>query len=498
MSGGVAASGTPGRGQAPTTAGTSAGPSGNARFPDYLLVRERPLTFDPVDATQRDVHQLRGLAAYGPYSAALAPSLGLGAVRLGLVCIRGDGQRLRDFLNSLTGAHTSDAKSGYFPPFRGFEPVFRERLEVPQRGTDVVVTISREQADAALAGPEPERRFLELLDAALNQLALRRAEFDVAAIYFPDRLAPIFKVRHDDYDFDLHDATKALAAGRGIPSQIVRDRAIDYPDRCSVLWSLGTALFAKAGGIPWKLADAAPRVAFVGLSYVLQRYAGGQRVVTCCSQVFDDRGHGLQFLLFTADDFLVHGRTPYLKRADMRRLLTKTLQLYVDQAGALPDRLVVHKTTPFHREERDGAADAFGPVPRYELLHVQEENGWSAVKGAGGKPANFPVDRGIALPISKYSFLLWTKGDVPGIGAASSFYQEQKGIPAPLLVTQEAGSGPLEETAAELAGLTKMNWNTGRLYNDLPVTLRSGTALGRIAKYLPHVRQLPYEFRLFM
>ena len=59
----------------------------------------------------------------------------------------------------------------------------------------------------------------------------------------------------------------------------------------SVMWRLGIALYCKAGGVPWKLAEHDPETAFVGLSYAM-RFGATQDVtfVTCCSQVFDSDG----------------------------------------------------------------------------------------------------------------------------------------------------------------------------------------------------------------
>lgn len=477
----------------------------DSRIPDYERIQEIPLTFDPVRKDRIDVHPLRGLVQHGPFSGKLSPSLVPSTVRLAFVAPEGYGARLRDYLQDLHEVHSPTREAGYFPDFPGFRRIFGVDLQVPQNRSDPSVSLSLKTLQEVMHGPDPERRFLALLETALRELMLRRSEFDVIIFYFPEFLAPIFKVREQGYEFDLHDATKALTASAGIPAQIILDRSIGYRDRCSVLWSLGVALYVKAGGIPWKLAVSSPGTAYVGLSYVLATNGEKQQVVTCCSQVFDDQGHGIQFLIFTAEDFVRIGRNPFLKRADMRRLLTKTLEVCV-QHGGLPRRVVVHKTTHFTTDEREGAAEALGDLENYELLQVQEETAWTAVKGRGGRrpgekgmPTPYPVDRGTVLPISRFSFLIWTQGDAEGVvRAGRSFYQEGKGIPSPLLITQHAGSTPLLETATELFGLTKMNWNTGRLYNNLPVTIKSASTLGDIAKYMTSVRQAPYLFRLFM
>ena len=474
------------------------------RLPDYERVREAPLAFDPVRKDHIDVHPVRGLLQHGPFSGNITPALVPPTIRLAFITPAEYGSRLRDYLHSLHGQHSPPKDGSYFPDYPGFKKVFGVDVAVPQGKADPVVLLPLGDLQKALHGADPERAFLAMIQGAIQRLMLRRAEFDIIVIYFPDFLDSVFTVRDQDYSFDLRDATKAITASAGIPAQVIRDRSIDYNDRCSVLWSLSVALYAKAGGIPWKLASSSPGTAYVGLSYVIQKVGGKQQVVTCCSQVFDDQGHGIKFLIFTADDFVRIGKNPFLMRADMRRLLMKTLEVCV-QHGQLPRRVVVHKTTHFTKEEREGAAEALGQLDSYELLQIQEDTPWTAVKGQTGRadgkgePTRFPVDRGTVLPISLYSYLLWTQGDAAGVVTPGrSYYQEGKGIPSPLLITQHAGSTPLLESATELFGLTKMNWNTSRLYNNLPVTIKTASTLGDVAKYMSSVRQAPYLFRLFM
>ena len=45
-------------------------------------------------------------------------------------------------------------------------------------------------------------------------------------------------------------------------------------------------------------------------------------------------------------------------------------------------------------------------------------------------------------------------------------------FPSPLLITRDAGAGPLERTAHDVLALTKMDWNNDALYDPVPVTIR--------------------------
>jgi len=470
------------------------------RLPNYSVIPESSLLFDPTNEQASAPHPLRGLLHHGPFGAKLSPPIVPPPIRLAYITVEGHATVLRDHLNRLEQTFESTAKSGYFPEYSGFQRVYGIPLTLPQSRREPVSLIPETEARTALSHPEPERAFLQVLEHAVAALSLRRAEFDIIVFYFPKFISPIFKVYGEGYEFDLHDATKAITATLGIPSQVILDRSIEYADTCSVMWSLSLAIYAKAGGIPWKLNNAAPvGTAFIGLSYVLRQHEGKQSVLTCCSQLFDGQGHGLQFLLFSADEFRFVGRNPFLTKPGMRSLLTKTLELYARQMGNVPPHVVVHKTTQYTRDEREGAAEALGDLSGYDLLQVQEETSWLAAKGKRGEATPYPVDRGTVLPLSKFSFLLWTQGDVWGATEQNkSFYQEAKGVPHPLLITQHAGDSDMLDSAAQVLALTKMNWNTSRLYNVLPVTVRSASALGDIAKYMGKHSAAPYQYRLFM
>ena len=158
-------------------------------------------------------------------------------------------------------------------------------------------------------------------------------------------------------DFDLHDHLKAVTAARRIPIQLVReDRALAYPHRASVMWRVGLALYTKAGGVPWKLADADPETAYLGNSYAVRPVASDRpRFVTCCSQVFDAEGAGLEFVAYDAHEVEVQRDDPFLSRNEMFRVMARSLDLYRRRhAGRTPRRVTVHKSTEFKPEEIDG------------------------------------------------------------------------------------------------------------------------------------------------
>nr|MBA4159905.1 hypothetical protein [Gemmatimonadota bacterium] len=215
----------------------------STRLPDYERIKEAPLAFDPVRKDRIDVHPLRGLIEHGPFSGQMSPALVPPTIRLAFITPEAYAAPLRDYLRCLNEVHAPPRGGSYFPDFPGFRSVFGVDLAIPQGKADPVVLLPLKNIQQALQGPDPERLFLAMVEGAIRQLTLRRAEFDIIVLYFPEFLDSVFTVRGEGYTFDLHDATKAITASTGIPAQIILDRSIGYKDRCSVLWSLAVALY---------------------------------------------------------------------------------------------------------------------------------------------------------------------------------------------------------------------------------------------------------------
>jgi hypothetical protein len=344
---------------------------------------------------------------------------------------------------------------------------------------------------------------------ALRRLSLVRDQFDVAVVHLPDSWAPAFRTRY----FDAHDALKALGAQFSIPTQVVNDRSFSFQYKASLAWRLGIALYVKAGGVPWKLAPlpgVPNRTAYIGLAYALRGDPQEAHYVTCCSQVFDMDGGGMQFVAFEARDPVKDveeaRRNPFLSRDDMRAVLARSLHLYQDRNGGdLPKRLVIHKTTAFKTEELEGALDALAGVQEVECVEIGSNSAWRAVwliesgnLNFLSKPSGYPVPRGTVLIRSGVSALLWAAGNAPGASTTGDYYQGKKSIPRPLVLTRHAGSGPLETTALEAHALTKMDWNNDALYDPVPVTIRYSQRLAQTIANVPGLPGHAFPYRLFM
>jgi hypothetical protein len=230
------------------------------------------------------------------------------------------------------------------------------------------------------------------------------------------------------------------------------------------------------------------------------------RFVTCCSQVFDAEGSGLEFVAYDTHEVEVQRDNPFLSHTEMFRVMTRSLDLYRRRhAGRSPRRVMVHKTTEFKQDEVDGAMEALHLCEAVDLVQVVEDVGWRGVRIDGGRagtkkgnPTAFPVSRGTVIGISPGEALLWTHGDVQGIGGRGTYFQGARSTPRPLRLVRHAGHGSWDDTTRAVLALTKMNWNNDALYDPLPVTMSYAKVLARVVKRMPGLGSAPYQFRFFM
>ena len=467
-----------------------------SRLSAHQRLPEPKLTFHPDRPEDQDVHPLKGLLNFGPYSRSALSGV-LDPIRIAMIIAPGLEPAVTRFFADFERPYAPKERLSYLPAFPGFKTVFGVRLVQGSPATRILLPGS---LDTELQSVQrPHLALAQRLTQVLATLEQVRTEFDVVVIALPDRWEAAFEGAAGE-DYDLHDYLKAAAAMRGIPFQIVREsRALAYSCRCSVMWRQSIALYTKAGGVPWKLAETSEDVAFIGLSYAL-RNSGTGRFVTCCSQVFDADGAGLEFVAYETDEVRIERDNPFLSRSDMRRVMARSLALFRKRhAGRTPTRLVIHKTTDFKPEEVDGCFDAWGRDTGLDLYHIQQDAGWRGMKLADKKTLDpYPCDRGSLLQLSGREFLLWTQGNAPEAVGGKNFFKEGKGIPSPLLLRRFAGHGDFLDAGRFVLGLTKMNWNNDALYDRLPVTVGYAHTLADIVKRVTQLRPHPYHVRFFM
>ncbi|HXL91967.1 MAG TPA: hypothetical protein VN969_23745 [Streptosporangiaceae bacterium] len=227
----------------------------------YWQLPEPLLAFDPADPRQLAVNPLAGLASFGPYSYtsnSLHPN-----IRVALLAPEGDLQELRGLLRELWLPQEPREREEYLPPYPGWRKAFGCGIE-PAAGR-AQISLSPDLDTRARGAGSPAQMLAAALSEGLRAFAQVRDSFDVIVFYLPPRFTPYFSAGL----FNLHDAVKATAAELGLSTQIITSEALRYRCRASVAWRLSTALYAKAGWVPWKLHTQSgpldPQAAYIGL-----------------------------------------------------------------------------------------------------------------------------------------------------------------------------------------------------------------------------------------
>ena len=476
---------------------------GGNRIPEWPSLpsckyEEPTMCFSDTDREKRTVNQLKGLCQYGPIDFSYNNGQARPSVRLAVLSPNQNMDSILAHLNKLNSAIPNTGKDRYIPNYEGFEKIYRRNLFIPTK-LQKDLYIGYDGHKISRMSPSD---FLSFMKCGIDFYAQHVFDFDVLIIYIPKYFSHFRTATTISTDFNLHDALKLYATEKGIKIQLIEEKSIYSYDMCKVMWALSTSLYAKSTGILWHPEAIQNDTAYIGISYA---YSSKKKICIGCSQLFDSTGTGIRMVLRKINNPIFLSKdNPYMREDDARTLMTELREQYYHSTPVNTlKRIVIHKTTPFIKEEITGITQAFRGI-EVELVQIQEYCSWRGIR-FGMQPGQtvdgFAVKRGLAVKVDSNSFLLWTHGCVihPEISGTLNYYKGSREIPTPLFIRRFAGNASGEILAREILMLTKMNWNSGdSLYKNLPVTLDFAKVLARMSKQDEAIFDKAYDFRFFM
>jgi argonaute-like protein implicated in RNA metabolism and viral defense len=255
---------------------------------------------------------------------------------------------------------------------------------------------------------------------------------------------------------------------------------------------------------PWLLDSLDPDTAFVGLGFSIGRKTKeGKHVVLGCSHLYNAKGEGLQFRLSKIENPVIVRDDPFMSHEDARRVGETVRELFYESRMKLPGRVVIHKQTPFRKDEREGLQEGLSGVSEIDMLEINEDSALRYVAsvpkpGGGFDEDNFPVRRGTAVKLDNYTALLWVHGVTDAVMPGLRYYKGKRRIPGPLILRRHSGRSDFSVIAREVLGLSKMDWNSADLYARLPATVHSSRHIAKIGSLLQRFGPVSYDYRLFI
>ncbi len=501
---------------------------------DIRILLEPDLEFG-LGQTSADPHA--GLALFGPHD--VASTTRPGSMNVGVFGTSEGIERFALFAEALgrpvissdvTGPRPETKQPYLWPPFPGIEAVFNTPWSTPTLNGE----LSEEAIAKALQQGDRHQRAFDLSNLYLEQARLASERDDpprVLVCVIPDDVwlhcrprsrAPegaksasskILQARRGQDDLfggydpeqyelspDFRRQLKAKAMEFGIPIQLIRESTLRIGEATSRserqlttlsdrAWNFATALYYKAGGRPWRLRSAREGVCYVGISFRLADQGSSNRTACCAAQLFLDTGDGVVFRGEFGPWYSDERKQFHLSPGSAEKLLSGVIEVYREQGGPPLREIFLHSRSGIDRDEFAGYQRACPSGTKLVGIRVNRDtHGIRAYR-----PGRFPVQRGTFWPLTDRAALLWTAGFKPALMTYDGW-----DTPVPLRIDIQHGESNIEQVAADILGLTKLNYNACRLADALPVTIKFSDMVGEILVSNPTIGHRRPNFKFYI
>jgi len=428
-----------------------------------------------------------GLDKYGPLDYSNKERK-FNEIRLACISKETDLQRMQTLAQKLNNKYRPRG-AGSQVEYKGFSEIYR--INVKPFSQENTALISNEEITKALNNGDPFQAIVNLYQTKIQEIQNKaKGKYDVLMIQVPRDF--------DNYQIsdgrDLRSYIKVLAVRKDIKTQVVTENVLNPWDDCDNMWHLSVGVYTKAGGVPWTVKELSTSLCFIGIAYGIKQGASGQSILSGLAEVFDEFGKHVSMYtinceVFGKDFTLETDRGYHLGKDKMKTLIENAIGEYGKAIQTLPKNVIIHKTTFFNQNEKEGVREALEKNgTHYDLVYVQGNSSHRFL--AAGK---YPPERGI----------FWKKDDLTGILCTVGYVDDFRtypgaGSPVPLELHKDQGDTKIDVLGKQVLALTKMDWNSASLMLKDPVTTKYAARVVDVLKAGLQADELVKDIRYYM
>ena len=292
---------------------------------------------------------------------------------------------------------------------------------------------------------------------------------------------------------DLRSLVKAICMDYDIPIQILRPSTTEpynpeHPKReddATTFWNLVVAAFYKSNHLPWRVRGILEDTCYIGISFFRDR--GDPSVVkTALAQFFslDSEGYVFKGKKAIVDEY----NAPHVSKDEARGLIEKAIEVYKsNKDNRIPHRIVVHKTSRFTDDEKNGFQEGAKEIEKLDLIAFGTRD-IKLLRWGQQSPI-----RGTVVRLPDKSILLYTFGYIPYLNV----YPGPR-VPSPLEILEHHGNTSIDVICKEILALTKLNWNSAKFCIKAPITISFAKRVGFFLRNAPPTLTPKNKFKFYM
>ena len=429
-----------------------------------------------------------GIPLYGPKS--LHTPRHKKEIHIGFVGEAGAIENVLQFINDCSaGVKAEDIGNGSMP-FPGLSSEVGYRFEIIS-SDQTIEKITNSEREKILNNATPGTQFSEMLNLIEEKVGIlceKDHPIDYIFIVLTEDIYETLRVVEttdpisgkEGVQRNLRRAIKARVMKYQKPTQIIRESTTGYvdddrkmQDLATRAWNILTGMYFKIGGFPWGPVGLAPATCFVGVSF-FRPFGEPNFMRASMAQAFNEDGDGLVLRgqKFRWDDELE--KSPHMPAHLAEQLVREVLERYEIECKHSPRRVVIHKSSRYTSDEREGFTEALKNISEVDLVTVGTSGNFRLFR-----EGEYPPLRGTLKQIGD-NYFLYTTGYIPELKKYPHGH-----VPAPLRVQDHYGDTVKSQLLNEMLSLTKMNWNTANVDGAFPITLQFARRVGEILREIP-------------